>query len=95
MHARLKTALQQRLQLLEKKNVHLRACCNLGSTFDSNTIEKPESHGSRKYRALTLTNGLRVLLAHDPFCDKAASALAVSVGKLHEPAEIPGLVFLS
>ena len=34
---------------------------------------------------LSLENGMRVVLASDPNCDKAACALCVGVGRLHEP----------
>lgn len=45
----------------------------------------------REYRALTLPNGMRVLLASDPKADQAAAALDVHVGHYSDPAEIPGL----
>lgn len=43
------------------------------------------------YRALTLDNGLRVLIASDPDTDKAAAALTVFRGSNHDPEERPGL----
>ncbi|XP_003737238.1 insulin-degrading enzyme [Galendromus occidentalis] len=43
------------------------------------------------YRGLTLKNGLRVLLVSDSTTDKSAAALAVQVGSLTDPRNIPGL----
>lgn len=45
----------------------------------------------KEYRALTLPNGLRVLLASDPKADTAAAALNVRVGHFSDPDDIPGL----
>ena len=45
----------------------------------------------KDYRALTLPNGLRVLLASDPKADTAAAALNVRVGHFSDPDDIPGL----
>ncbi|CAE7636737.1 Ide, partial [Symbiodinium sp. CCMP2456] len=55
------------------------------------TIEKPDTHRSRQYEYMLLKNGLQVVLASDPTCDKAAMALCVGVGRLHEPKDMPGL----
>ncbi|CAE8710284.1 unnamed protein product, partial [Polarella glacialis] len=58
---------------------------------DLAAIKKPETD-SRSYDYLRLPNGLQVIVASDP--DKssaAAAALAVLVGSVHEPKEIPGL----
>lgn len=55
------------------------------------TIEKPDTHRSRQYEYILLKNGLQVVLASDPKCDKAAMALCVGVGRLHEPKDMPGL----
>ncbi|KAL1396625.1 hypothetical protein pipiens_010394 [Culex pipiens pipiens] len=46
---------------------------------------------NRLYRGLRLSNGLKVLLISDPTTDKSAAALAVEVGHLSDPDEIPGL----
>lgn len=54
-------------------------------------LEKPDSHRRRTYELLRLPNGLHAILASDPDCDKAAAALAVGVGRLHEPKSMPGL----
>jgi len=45
----------------------------------------------RCYRAVTLTNGLRVLLISDPKSVVAAAALDVHVGSFSDPNELPGL----
>ena len=46
---------------------------------------------TRSYRALTLANGLRVLLASDPRADQSAAALDVHVGHFSDPPDLPGL----
>lgn len=46
---------------------------------------------STKYRALTLSNELRVLIASEFSSDKAAASLNVSVGHYSDPDELPGL----
>ncbi|CAE7724662.1 Ide, partial [Symbiodinium necroappetens] len=46
---------------------------------------------TRNYRALTLGNGMRVLLASDPDAVTASSALSVHVGFYSDPEDIPGL----
>jgi insulysin len=53
-------------------------------------VEKSPSD-KRSYRALTLPNGLRVLLASDPNTNKAAAALDVHVGHFSDPDNIPGM----
>ncbi|XP_013144046.1 PREDICTED: insulin-degrading enzyme [Papilio polytes] len=45
----------------------------------------------REYRGLELTNRLKVLLVSDPTTDKSAGAMAVNVGYLSDPDELPGL----
>ncbi len=45
----------------------------------------------RQYRALTLDNGLRVLLVSDPDTDKSAASLSVEVGSFQNPPEREGL----
>ncbi|VDM31825.1 unnamed protein product [Toxocara canis] len=44
-----------------------------------------------QYRGLLLTNGLRVLLISDPTTDKSGAAIAVGVGHLSDPWELPGI----
>ncbi|PWN53939.1 hypothetical protein IE53DRAFT_76240 [Violaceomyces palustris] len=46
---------------------------------------------NRKYRLITLANGLEALLIHDPEADKAAAAMDVRVGHLSDPEELQGL----
>jgi hypothetical protein len=55
-----------------------------------NTVEKSPAD-DKEYRALTLANGLRVLLASDPKADTAAAALNVRVGHFSDPDDVPGL----
>ncbi|KAH7107595.1 Metalloenzyme, LuxS/M16 peptidase-like protein [Auriculariales sp. MPI-PUGE-AT-0066] len=45
----------------------------------------------RDYRLIRLNNGLHALLIHDAKADKAAASLAVSVGHLSDPDDMPGL----
>ena len=54
------------------------------------TVEKSPAD-DKDYRALTLPNGLRVLLASDPKADTAAAALNVRVGHFSDPDNLPGL----
>uniref|UniRef100_A0A0N5B6N8 Insulin-degrading enzyme n=1 Tax=Strongyloides papillosus TaxID=174720 RepID=A0A0N5B6N8_STREA len=67
-----------------------------------NSAEKPlivkryenitKSEGDkREYRGLEFANKIKVLLVHDPECDKAAAALDVNVGYLMDPREYPGI----
>ena len=48
----------------------------------------------KMYRALTLANGLRVLLVSDQKADTAAAALNVRVGHFSDPDSLPGLAHL-
>ena len=52
-----------------------------------------EGEGStgRAYRAVTLDNGLRAFLIHDPETNKSAAALSVAVGSLENPDAHLGL----
>ncbi|EIJ89090.1 uncharacterized protein NEPG_01698 [Nematocida parisii ERTm1] len=43
------------------------------------------------YRPITLPNGIRVLLSHDPAADKAAVAMSVKVGSYSDPIEHMGM----
>ncbi|KAK4524923.1 hypothetical protein GAYE_SCF07G2826 [Galdieria yellowstonensis] len=56
-------------------------------------VEKPELD-SRQYRALCLSNELRVLLISDTESEKAAAALNVSVGYFSDPPSLAGLAHL-
>lgn len=60
------------------------------SPIDPNKVIK-SSIDSREYKAITLKNGLRVLLISDPEAVRAAAALNVHVGSLCDPPSIPGL----
>ncbi|CAN8074625.1 unnamed protein product [Agarophyton chilense] len=44
-----------------------------------------------RYRAITLSNDLDVLIASDPSSDKAAASLDVAVGSFSDPENLPGL----
>ncbi|PWW33626.1 insulinase family protein [Chromohalobacter israelensis] len=46
---------------------------------------------ARDYRALTLDNGLEILLVSDPEADEAAAAMNVDVGSSDDPDATPGL----
>lgn len=46
---------------------------------------------SRSYRALTLRNGMKVLLASDPDAISSAAALSVHLGFYSDPEDLPGL----
>lgn len=52
-------------------------------------VQSPNDH--RRYRHLTLDNGMQTLLVSDPTTDKSAASLVVFRGSYHEPAEYPGL----
>ncbi|QFU00351.1 Protease 3 precursor [Halomonas sp. THAF5a] len=52
---------------------------------------KVSPHDDRHYRALTLDNGLSVLLVSDPEADKAAASLNVDVGSAQDPEDLAGL----
>ena len=51
-------------------------------------------YDSRDYRALTLENGLNVLLVSDPEADKAAASMNVRVGSAQDPDDLQGLAHL-
>lgn len=44
----------------------------------------------RSYRSITLSNGLRILLASDPTAEHGAAAMTVTVGAAFDP-DLPGL----
>ncbi len=56
---------------------------------EHNLIISPND--TRKYQALALPNGLRVLLVEDQNSEKAAASLTVNVGHFHDPFERQGL----
>ncbi|MEW6983332.1 insulinase family protein [Colwelliaceae bacterium 6471] len=51
--------------------------------------QSPNDH--KKYRAITLANGLRVLLIHNDESEKSAAALAVNVGHFSDPKNRQGM----
>lgn len=60
------------------------------STVFEGSIQKSETDKCQ-YRYLTLSNELKVLLVHEPDCDKASAALDVHIGSFCDPEETPGL----
>lgn len=76
------------LSLLALVLVLLVACVSLPWRSPS-IIKSPND--PRSYRALTLDNGLVVVLASDPTADKAAAALTVFRGSYDDPKDRPGL----
>ena len=60
------------------------------SVDDSQVVIKSPAD-DREYRALTLENGLKVMLVSDPDADRAAAALDVYVGSGNDPKDREGL----
>ncbi|KAL4232280.1 hypothetical protein ACF0H5_009851 [Mactra antiquata] len=57
-----------------------------------NDTEVLKSAGDdRQYRALELTNGMRVMLISDSNTDKSSAAMDVYIGHMKDPKDIPGL----
>ncbi|PKI18005.1 insulinase family protein [Colwellia sp. 12G3] len=52
---------------------------------------KQSPNDSKQYQAITLDNGLRVLLIHNDETAKSAAALAVNVGHFNDPRDRQGL----
>ncbi|WP_085298033.1 insulinase family protein [Cognaticolwellia mytili] len=52
---------------------------------------KKSPNDVKQYQAITLTNGLRALLVHNPESNKSAAALAVNVGHFDDPTHRQGL----
>ena len=62
------------------------------SLFEPLSEEVRKSQGDdREYKAVTLSNGLRVLLIQDPTANLAAAAMDVHVGSTSDPENIQGL----
>ena len=61
-----------------------------GVDADRSTIVK-SSNDSRAYKAVTLNNGLEVLLVSDPAVEKSAAALSVGVGLMFDPMDYQGM----
>ncbi|WP_456268237.1 insulinase family protein [Kushneria sp. AK178] len=51
----------------------------------------PGPGDSAEYRALTLDNGLQVLLVHDAAAERAGAAMNVATGSAFNPDDVPGL----
>ena len=54
-------------------------------------VLKQSPNDSKQYQAITLNNGLRVLLIHNDESTKSAAALAVNVGHFNDPSDRQGL----
>lgn len=52
---------------------------------------KKSPNDAKEYQAITLQNGLRVLLVHSPDSNKSAAALAVNTGHFDDPEHRQGL----
>lgn len=63
---------------------HIKTCVN-----DDEIIKS--AGDDRKYRALELKNGMRVLLISDEQTDKSSGAMDVNVGHMKDPKDIPGI----
>ena len=59
----------------------------------ASAVKAPASD-TKQYRALTLSNGLSVMLIHDAKASMAAAAVNVAVGSWHNPVNWPGLAHL-
>ena len=56
---------------------------------DTRVIQSPND--TRAYRAITLENGIEVLLVSDPAVEKSAAALSVGVGLMFDPMAYQGM----
>ena len=54
-------------------------------------VIKQSPNDLKQYQAITLNNGLRVLLIHNDDTNKSAAALAVNAGHFDDPKERQGL----
>lgn len=65
---------------------------SVARTIDGDPMEiKRSPEDLREYRALSLANGLRAVVVHDPGSEKAAAALSVEVGSADDPPSRSGL----
>ena len=62
----------------------------LGTAVQAEEILK-SPNDNRDYAAVTLANGLRVILVSDPDTDKAAASLDINIGYYQDPDDRPGL----
>lgn len=67
----------------------LLSCTTPLSTTSDDIAKSPNDN--REYRALTLENGMKVLLISDPTTEKAAAAVDVNAGSNSDPQAFPGL----
>ena len=58
---------------------------------ESSSVVVKKPNDRREYRAITLENGIRVLLISDSDSQQAAAALDVHVGSFSDPVDLPGL----
>jgi len=68
----------------------LSACISSDSLTSSDQISK-SPRDTREYRAVTLDNGLKVVLVSDPTTETAAASVDVDAGSNSDPAAFPGL----
>ena len=61
------------------------------SSASANVTPLKSPNDAAEYEALVLPNQMKVLLVSDPLTDKAAAALAVSVGGANDPPERQGI----
>jgi secreted Zn-dependent insulinase-like peptidase len=54
-------------------------------------VLKQSPNDPKQYKAITLANGLRVLLINNAETSKSAAALAVNVGHFNDPKDRQGL----
>ncbi|REC93997.1 insulinase family protein [Kushneria indalinina] len=64
---------------------------NVSSSSGQDNRIIPGPGDSADYQALTLDNGLQVLLVHDPEAERAGAAMNVATGSAFNPARFPGL----
>lgn len=64
---------------------------NIETIASAKISPKVSPNDTREYRALTLDNGLRILLVSDADADKAAASLNVEVGSAQDPDDLHGL----
>lgn len=62
-----------------------------GSSAPDKSAVKVSPNDKRDYAAMTLDNGISVVLVSDPTVDKSAAALSVGVGLLHDPMTQQGM----
>jgi protease-3 len=63
-----------------------------GPSVDSSPVSVIVSpNDSREYRALSLANGIEVLLVSDPQVEKSAASLSVGVGLMFDPMDYQGM----